>query len=376
MQRKEWITIMDKIAFPVLSRLSEEKLHLELPTDFHPKRKKFGMLEAFGRTVSGLAPWIELREITDLEEKSLQNYYREMIITSFEHATNPTSSDYMNFSELGQPLVDTAFMAHFIVRAPIFSKNHFKDGLRENIISALKTTRKNIPPNMNWNLFSAMVEGALYVLGAEYDLLRVIYAIRLLDDWYLGDGIYGDGPGFHFDYYNSFVIQPMAIDLLELFSDQSPELKKYQKKMIPRFIRYAAIQERMISPDGSYPIIGRSIIYRFGAFQALAQAALQEKIPKEISKAQVRCALSAVIKKVINSEQLFDKEGWLQPGVYGRQPDLAEEYISIGSLYLTTAVFLPLGLSETHDFWTSDDEDWTNKKVWTGQQVLLDSSLE
>lgn len=29
----------------------------------------------------------------------------------------------------------------------------------------------------------------------------------------------------------------------------------------------------MISPEGSYPVIGRSITYRFGSFHALADAA-------------------------------------------------------------------------------------------------------
>ena len=36
-----------------------------------------------------------------------------------------------------------------------------------------------------------------------------------------------------------------------------------------RFIRYAEIQERMIAPDGSYPVLGRSVSYRSAAFQVL-----------------------------------------------------------------------------------------------------------
>ncbi len=220
-----------------------------------------------------------------------------------------------------------------------------------------------------------MVEGALAVLEFDYDLLRVVYAVRLLDDWYVGDGVYGDGPKFQWDYYNSFVMQPMAIDLLDLFSDENEELAMYRVKMLPRFTRYAGIQERLIAPDGSYPIIGRSIIYRFGAFQALAQAALQERLPKEISASQVRCALSAVIFKTSQSTAMFDENGWLQPGVYGYQPELAEPYIGIGSLYLATAIFLPLGLPEQHPFWSGKAKEWTAKKVWSGKISVIDQSL-
>lgn len=375
MNRKEWLEVLNKIATPVLTSLSEGRLHQELPTTFHPERKKYGMLEAFGRTIAGLAPWIELTDITDSEEKKLQEHYRHMITQSFEHATDPKSPDYMIFSEQGQPLVDAAFMAHFIVRAPNFSRERLQDEVLENVIKALKKTRKIIPPNMNWNLFSAMVEGALAVLGAEYDILRVIYAIRLLDDWYLGDGVYGDGPIFHWDYYNSFVMQPMAIDLLDFFVEESMELEKYREKMLPRFIRYAVIQERLIAPDGSYPIIGRSIVYRFGAFQALSQAALQERLPAEVSSAQVRSALSAVIKKVMSSPHTFTDNGWLQPGVYGYQPELAESYIGVGSLYLALAVFLPLGLPESHPFWVDTAKEWTSRKVWSGQSSPIDYSI-
>lgn len=40
----------------------------------------------------------------------------------------------------------------------------------------------------------------------------------LNEEWYKGDGWYGDGPDFHFDYYNSFVIQPMIIQVLDVSS--------------------------------------------------------------------------------------------------------------------------------------------------------------
>jgi hypothetical protein len=73
---------------------------------------------------------------------------------------------------------------------------------------------------MNWLFFSAMVEAALRVMGeSDYDLTRVDYAVNMFESWYLGDGVYGDGPKFRWDYYNSFVIQPMYVDVLRTFAD-------------------------------------------------------------------------------------------------------------------------------------------------------------
>lgn len=363
------------MAAPVLTALSQGQLHQKLPMDFHPERQPYSLLETFGRTISGLGPWIELTEITDPWEKALQDKYRQLILMGFQQGMDPTSPDYMNFKDWGQPLVDTAYVAYFIVRAPNFSKENLTGEVLANTVTALKDTRKMMPPNMNWNLFSAMVEGALAVLGEDYDLLRVLYAIRLLDDWYLGDGVYGDGPVFHWDYYNSYVMQPMAIDLLDLFARENEELKRYQEKMLPRFTRYAEIQERLINEDGSYPIIGRSAIYRSGAFQVLAQAALQKRLPQTVTPPQVRCALSAMLQKMLSAPTLYDDDGWLRPGVYGYQPGLAEGYIATGSLYMATAVFLPLGLPAADPFWSGEDAPWNAKKIWQGQEAPIDHSI-
>src|SRR5699024_9098122 len=161
---------------------------------------------------------------------------------------------------------------------------------------------------------------------------RVTLAARTFESWYLGDGVYGDGPEFHWDYYNSFVIQPMYVDILRTFAPVSRELAQLLEPVQQRAARYAAILERMIAPDGSYPISGRFICCRFGAFQQLSQAALEHMLPDELSPAQVRCALTAVIQRVMACEGIFDENGWLMPGVGGCQPGLAEHYINRGSL--------------------------------------------
>ena len=57
--RREWLEAMLKIVSPVLNALSEGKLKETLPLDFHPDRAAFAPLEAFGRSMLGLAPWLE-----------------------------------------------------------------------------------------------------------------------------------------------------------------------------------------------------------------------------------------------------------------------------------------------------------------------------
>ena len=98
-----------------------------------------------------------------------------------------------------------------------------------------------------------------------------------------------------------------------------------------RAIRYAAIQERLISPEGTFPAIGRSLTYRYGAFQHLAEIALRHQLPAAVHPAQVRCALTAVMSRMNSAPGTFDEKGWLTIGFAGHQPSIGEAYISTGS---------------------------------------------
>ena len=371
--RREWIDRMLRIVGKVLDNLAEGKLRERMPLSFHEERAGFAPLEAFGRSMLGLAPWLEAdSDALEAQERALQAHWREKALRCIEMATDPASPDFMNFTTGGQPLVDAAFLAHAIVRAPGALGAAMPEQTRRHLADALRSTRAIAAGNTNWLFFTAMVEAGLFVLGEPYDVMRVLGALRSFQGWYKGDGVYGDGAFYHWDYYNSFVIQPMYVDIVNLMAGEHPEIKAMQASVNAHAARYASILERMIGPEGSYPVVGRSICYRFGAFQMLAQAALEHMLEPHLTPAGVRCGLTAVIRRVMSAPEMFDAQGWLQPGVYGLQPELAEGYINIGSLYLCSAVFLPLGLSPADPFWADPDADWTGRKVWAGGHISID----
>lgn len=373
-RREKWLRNMLQIVSPVLEALEEEQLHKRLPMTFHPERSDFACLEAFGRCMAGIAPWLEAAAEDEVECR-LQAFWRERTIRCIDKATAPESADFMNFNVSGQPLVDAAFLCHGLLRAPNQLTARLPERVRNNLANALRSTRVIVPGKNNWLFFSAMVEAGLYILGEkDYDMLRITYALRNFRDWYKGDGAYGDGPMFHWDYYNSFVIQPMYVDLITLF--EQGEFLEMRDAILTRASRYASVLERLIAPDGTYPILGRSICYRFGAFQMLAQAALQHLLEQTVHPAQVRCALTAVIDRCMERKDMFDEQGWLRPGVCGFQPELAEGYICTGSLYLCSTVFLPLGLPASDPFWSDEDENWTGRKVWLGEHAAIDHAID
>ena len=375
-KRKQWIDAMCKIVTPVLDMLEQGKLKQSLPLTFHEERKAFAPLEAFGRSMLGLAPWLEAdSEILDEEERTRQAVYRAKAVRCIEMATNPESPDFMLFDEGGQPLVDAAFLAHALVRAPKALAAALPEETRKHLADALRSTRKIPAYNSNWLFFSAMVEAFLYEVTGEWEFDRVEYALARHKEWFKGDAQYGDGENFHLDYYNSFVIQPMMMQVLDIMKKHGVQGYEFLDVQTRRYTRYAEQLERFISPEGTYPIVGRSIAYRFGAFQALSDAAYRHLLSEKLHPAQVRCALTAVIDRQINAPQTFDGNGWLQIGIYGHQPSIGERYISTGSLYLCSAAFIALGLPSDDPFWADPDEPWTNKKVWMGLEIPIDKAL-
>jgi hypothetical protein len=376
--RAYWLSVLKRLADPILVNLAQQRLKERMPVEAAAgttsERRNYSHLEAFGRLLAGISPWLELN-VTAGEEGKLSDRYATLARQALDAATNPASRDFMNFTKGGQPLVDAAFLAQGILRAPQELWYKLAPKTQENVIAALKSTRVIKPGFNNWLLFSAIIEAALSSLGQQWDQMRVDYAVRQHEQWYKGDGIYGDGPDFHWDYYNSFVIQPMLVDVLGAVSKTVPAWEELHQKVMVRARRYAAIQERMISPEGTFPGLGRSITYRFGAFQLLGQMALMRQLPPELSPAQVRCALSAVIGHMIEAPGTFDEAGWLTIGFCGHQPSLGERYISTGSLYLCAVGLLPLGLPSADNFWTSPPADWTAKRMWSGQNMNPDHAI-
>jgi hypothetical protein len=377
--REQWVAMLTKISDPLLNALAKDKLREKMPVEARTEglvgvRRKFSHLEGFGRLLCGLAPWVVLAA-DESQEGRLRGRYFDLVQQSLANAVNPRAKDFMNFSDGSQPLVDASFLALGLLRGPRIW-DQVDTATKKNTIEALKRTRTIKPGFNNWLLFSALIETFLLRVGEEHDRMRIDYALRQHDQWYKGDGLYGDGPEFHWDYYNSFVIQPYLRTILAIVSKVDQNYTAMAERFGKIAARYAAILEKLIAQDGTYPAVGRSIAYRCGAFHHLANEALLKQLPPELAPAQVRCGLAAVIKKTLGAPSTFDKNGWLQLGLSGHQLNLAEDYISTGSLYLCSLAFLPLGLGPEDEFWTAAPSPWSAKKVWSGQDAQADSALK
>lgn len=383
--RQYWIDMAVKVSKPVLESASKRQLSEKMPYGrFDSERHYYRNLEAVGRTLCGIAPWFEVKE-QDAQNQKVKEELIKMARASIDAITDPDSPDYAAFTleqtkqkrPVGcQPVVDSAFLAYAILRAPNELWVNLDDKVKNNVIKAFRTVSKIRSFRSNWLLFSAMTQTALRFMTGECDMMHIDYGLYQFERWYKGDGTYGDGEHFSWDYYNSFVIQPFLVDIILKVKDEYYDISKwanqYEENAINHLKRYSVVLERLIHQDGSFAPIGRSLSYRCGAFHALAYTAFKEMLPEKITPQQVRCALTAVIKKTLEAKGTFDENGWLTLGLCGFQPSIAEPYISTGSLYLCTFAFLPLGLDENNIFWKGEDELFTSQKIWSGIDVHYD----
>ncbi len=378
--REQWINFVERVSNPVLEALSRQQLRRTMPVEAaagHEKERAIGSpLEAFGRLLSGLTPWLELDSspAESAKEAALRGRYRSWAKQAIASALDPSSPDYMRFGESSQTLVDSSFLALALLRAPKQLLDTMTPATRARLVSALESERKIQPPLSNWLLFSALNEVLLRRLGATWEKSRIDDALQKHQSWYLGDGTYGDGPRYHADFYNSYVIHPYLLALMDELHDE-PAWRDTAPAIVERARRYAAIQERTISPAGEFPVLGRSITYRAGAFHLLADVARRHLLPSSVPPGAVRCALTAVQQRTLTPTGTFSPEGWLQIGLAGHQPSLGENYISTGSLYLCSAVWLPLGLPPSDQFWADPAADWTQKRVWAGLDAPADHAI-
>ena len=372
-----WVSILQKIAFPVLNNLRKGSLKKNMPYESKSMEgHNFAHLEAFARVFNGIAPWLELGPDSS-EEGILRGKYLVLTVKAIGNAVNPSNNDYLFNIEPKQSLVDVALFAQGLLRSESQVWMNLSMEVQAKIIDIFKETRVIAPYENHWLLFTSIIEAALLEFTGECDRERLVYAVhKFRDELYVGDAIYANGDQYSFDYYNSLVIHPMLNDILAVMRKYGLSEGEFLDVQLMRSSRHSAQLERMISPEGTYPLVGASLSYRCGVFHLLSQAALLKILPRNINPTQVRAALTKVLKRQFGNNNNFDSAGWLVVGLNGSQIDISENNINTGSLYMCCSIFLALGLDFNDQFWTAPASEWSSLKAWRGHPIKADQLID
>jgi len=369
--REYWSALAYKMAEPVLRNMAEGKLQQNMLVEVSPawdgRDKRVTYMETFGRLMAGITPWLSLPD-DNSEEGKKRRQLKQWALKSYTNAVDPNNADYLLWRGHGQALVDAAYVAESFLRGYEQFWLPLSDETKKRYIEEFQQLRRIDPPYTNWVLFSSTIEAFLAKAGAQFDEYRVNSAIRKVEEWYVGDGWYADGSSFAFDYYSSFVFHSMYLETCQGMKDARVNSRidygQYYDRELKRAQKFALVLERFISPEGTFPVFGRSIPYRMATMQPLALMAQYQRLPEGVSNGQARAALTAVMHRMFDSGHNFNAKGFLTIGFTGSQPNISDWYTNNGSLYMTSLSFMPLALPAAHPFWTDAAQDWTNKSAW------------
>ncbi len=397
--REYWSELAYQMAAPVLSNMAagtlQQNFQLETSRIWDGRDPKVAYMECFGRLMAGIAPWLSLPD-DDTPEGQRRAQLRQWALKAYANAVDPDSPDYLGWGNGSQTLVDAAYLVESFMRGYDALWVPLDSITKQRYIAELQGLHRYAPPYSNWLIFVAMEEAFLMKVGATYDEYRIHVGVNKLEEWYVGDGWYSDGQAFAFDYYNSFVIQPMyqeVVDIIRSVRGDNDRLlhrvgpndggERRAAQILERMQKYAVILERFISPEGTFPVFGRSIPYRLAAMQPLALLAWQRQLPAELHNGQVRAALTAVMHCMFDPAtkprkgeprfRNFNSGGFITIGFVGDKAQTpVDTYTNNGSLYMASLAFMPLGLPPTDDFWQCEPEKWTSKKAWEGDDFPKD----
>ena len=374
--RQVWADLCYKISQPVLENMSKGNFQKDFPLELSPtwdgRDTKVAYLETFARLMAGISPWLALPDDGTPEGKQRKQLH-EWAIQAYKNAVDPNSPDKITWlTNTSQPLCDASYLVESFMRAPEATWGQLDEVTKKRYIEGLKSLRTIRPAYNNWLLFRAMVEVFFMSIGEDVDEYALSVGLQKMSEWYLSDGWYSDGPEYAMDYYNSYVMHPMMVEVVEMCKKHKFSTPISLDLAVKRMNRFNTILERFISPEGAYPAVGRSVIYRMGAFQTLAMSAWKYGLPKDLTNGSVRSALTCVMKRMFAVDGNFDDKGYLRLGFAGHQPNLANYYSDNGSLYMTSLVFMPLGLPADHPFWTDAAQPWTQVKAWSNQPFPKD----
>ncbi|MET9363281.1 DUF2264 domain-containing protein [Streptomyces sp. NPDC006632] len=257
-------------------------------------------------------------------------------------------------TQVPQAVVESASVALGLRLTRPWLWDGLDDRVRQRAVDWLLPTLGPSPVDNNWWLFGLTVAGFLQDAGIETDraAATIERTLERIDQWYLGDGWYSDGPNRSFDHYNAWALHFYPVLHAHLAGDQDL-LARYG----PRLHDQLDAHSRLFGADGAPMPYGRSLTYRFAAAAAPWLGTLTGHTP--LSPGATRRLASGTLKYFLDrpaGEGATDTAGLLTLGWHGPYPPVIQHYSGPASPYWAAKGYLGLLLPPEHPAWTAVEE--------------------
>ncbi|MFJ8934286.1 DUF2264 domain-containing protein [Streptomyces sp. NPDC102365] len=220
-------------------------------------------------------------------------------------------------------------------------------GTRERIVDWLWGVVGRRTPDDHRRLHQVVTEQFLASVGAPYRQDDIDAGLDRLDDWYAGDGWYGDGEGHVFDHRNGWALHLYPLLWSRLAGGGGGARGQVLRD---RLARYLTVHPHLFGGDGAPVHHGRSLAYRFAAVSPAWLGALTGCTP--LAPGLTRRLASGTVRHFVE-RGVPDERGLLPLGWYETFLPVARPHSGPASPYGASTGFLGLLLPPEHPVWTA-----------------------
>ncbi|WP_158630436.1 DUF2264 domain-containing protein [Glycomyces terrestris] len=268
----------------------------------------------------------------------------EPLAATLARALDPEDDWYVgDVTHTSQRCVEAASVGWGLATAPEKLWEPLDAKARDKVAAWLSDAYLTGVADMNWHYFPVFAGHGLKRVGVKTDPAVAEAHLERMGEFRLGDAVFEDGPGGRVDYYNPFAFHTYALLHFKLTGDD-------------RYVENAAAFARRFrswfAADGAAVPYGRSMGYRFaqGALWGALAAADVEAVPWGEAGGFARRHLDWWWRR-----PMLDTEGRLTVGYSYPNDAVVEQYVTAGSPWWATKVFLGLAAAPDHPFWTAEE---------------------
>ncbi|MDA8478459.1 DUF2264 domain-containing protein [Citrobacter sp. Awk 4] len=357
--RRDVVAALNAMLGALDKQFPQESSHFSLGDTCAHYATDIAQMEGLSRALWGLFPLMASGDAAPFGDK---------YITAIKLGTDPQSAGYWGeTAPYDQRLVEMAAYGLGLSLLQDKLTARFSERELQNLHAWLNQITDAQMPDSNWNYFAIMVQLGFKRAGMPFDQSAIDRRFAMMDEYYLGDGWYSDGPGRPKDYYISMAFHFYGLIYATLSGDEerSAVLRDRARLFADDFIYMSAT-------DGASIPFGRSLTYRFAMvafWSAVAFSGLDVFTP-------------GIVKGVIlrhlrwwQQQPICDRDGILTLGFAYPNLVMCEDYNSPGSPYWALKTYLILALKEEHPFWQADEQPLPERAekhlIPNAQQIII-----
>ena len=336
---------------PIIDNASPGKARQLIPGQRSHHGRLADELEGFARSFIMAGPWLAQSQTPMVRshkgEWDVAAFYREGIL----NGTNPEHPEYWgDITDYAQHLVEMASLGWslFVSRSWIWDSYSRKE--QKQVSAYLYQCTNAAYHQNNWLLFNVVTNAVLKRLEMPYRQEQIDANIDACEHMYLGSGWYRDGNRNRIDYYNAWAFHYYYLIWSILDGHDKPDVAALHKERVNLLARQMPY---FVSGDGSAPIFGRSMIYRFGYLAPLTLGQYLGALDQ--TPGELRSVCNQTMRFFVEQPILTD-DGFLGMGFIKPNESILEHYSCGGSPYWAAKAFNALLIPAEDPFWTAREE--------------------